>query len=334
VTKIIHRRTALAMGVAAGVLAPPTFVRGGRAQGAYAVGKTARIVVPFAAGGTSDRVGRVVAEILTGAMARTFIIENNTDSSGNVCAEIVAKALPDGLTLLLGTVGTAVTNQYIYKTLSYDSVGSFAPIALVGELANVIVVHSAFPVRTLQEFVDYSRAQGPKTVSYGSPGIGSTGHLAMEYLQNQAGIELKHVERRSRSQLIKDLLAGRILAAMDNLPPYLQHIQSGTLRALGVTSAKRWFAAPYIPTIAEQDYSGFDATLWWYVAAPAGTRIDVVRKLSDEIVAGISAEPAIRRIRGAGASELPGNSEELARYMVAENKKWKYVIDAAKLQRQ
>ena len=333
-TKIIHRRTALAIGIAAGTLATPMFVREGRAQGVYSAAKTARIVVPFAAGGTTDMVGRVVADILTGAMGRTFIIENKTDSSGNVSAEIVAKALPDGLTLLLGTVGTAVTNQYIYKAVPYDSVGSFAPIALVGELANVIVVHSAFPARTLQEFVDYSRAQGPKSVSYGSPGIGSTGHLAMEYLQNQAGIKLEHVVRHSRSQLIKDLLAGRILAAMDNLPPYLQHIQSGTLRALGVTSAKRWFAAPDIPTIAEQDYAGFDAALWWYVAAPAGTRIDVVKKLSDETVAGIGAEPAIRRIRGAGASELAGNAEDLARYMVAENKKWKYVIDAAKLQRQ
>ena len=119
----------------------------------------------------------MVAEIVSSAIGQTFVIENKTDSSGNVCAEIVARALPDGLTLLFGTVGTAVTNQYVYKTLSYDSIGSFAPIALVGELANVIVVHSTFPARTLEEFVDHSRARGPKTVSYGSPGIGSTGHL-------------------------------------------------------------------------------------------------------------------------------------------------------------
>jgi tripartite-type tricarboxylate transporter receptor subunit TctC len=333
-TKLIPRRTALAIGIAAGALATPMFGRGSQAEGAYTAGKTARIVVPFATGGTTDLVARVVGEILTGTMGQTFVIENKSDSSGNECAEIVAKALPDGLTLLFGTVGTAVTNQYLYKTVSYDSVLSFAPIALVGELANVIVVHSAFPARTLQEFVDYSRAQGYRKVSYGSPGIGSTGHLAMEYLQIEAGIKLEHVVHRSRSHLIKDLLEGRILATMDNLPPYLQHIQSGTVRALGVTSAKRWFAASDIPTIAEQGYTDFDASLWWYIAAPAGTRIDVVKKLSDGIVAGIRAEPAIRRIRGAGASELPGNAEELAGYMVAENKKWKYVIDAAKLQRQ
>jgi tripartite-type tricarboxylate transporter receptor subunit TctC len=333
-TKIIRRRTALAIGFTAGALATPMFSRGVRTQGAHTADKTARILVPFAAGGTTDIVGRVIAEIVSGAIGQTFVIENKTDSSGNACAEIVAKALPDGLTLLLGTVGTAVTNQYVYRTLSYDSVGSFAPIALVGELANVIVVHSAFPTRTLEEFVDYSRARGPKTVSYGSPGIGSTGHLAMEYLQNQTGMKLDHVAHGSRSQLIKELLGGRILAAMDNLPPYLQHIESGTLRALGVTSAKRWFTAPSIPTIAEQGYMGFDAALWWYVAAPAGTRVDVVKKLSDEIVAGIGAEPAIRRIRGAGASELPGNAEHLTQYMVTENKKWKYVIDAARLQRQ
>jgi len=329
--KVIHRRTVIAAGIAGGVLAAP---RHGWAKGSYPTHKTKRIVVPFAAGGTADCLGRVVAQILTESMSSTFVVENWTGAGGNLSAEIVAKAAPDGQTLLLGTVGTAVTNQYLYKNISYDSEWSFTPVALVAEVTNVVVVHPSFPASTLREFVDYCKGRGLDKVSYGSPGVGGTGHLAMEYLQSQAGIRLRHVAYDSRSLMIKDLLAGHILIAMDNLPPYLRHIQSGALRALGVSSAGRWFAAPDVPSIAEQGYPDFDAALWWYIAAPAGTRLEVVKKLSDEIVKGIKSETAIRKIREAGALEHPGNTEDLAMHVTAERIKWRKVIEAAKLEPQ
>jgi tripartite-type tricarboxylate transporter receptor subunit TctC len=329
--KVIHRRTVIAAGIAGGVLAAP---RHGWAKGSYPTHKTKRIVVPFAAGGTADCLGRVVAQILTESMSSTFVVENWTGAGGNLSAEIVAKAAPDGQTLLLGTVGTAVTNQYLYKNISYDSEWSFTPIALVAEVTNVVVVHPSFPASTLREFVDYCKGRGLDKVSYGSPGVGGTGHLAMEYLQSQAGIRLRHVAYDSRSLMIKDLLAGHILIAMDNLPPYLRHIQSGALRALGVSSARRWFAAPDVPSIAEQGYPDFDAALWWYIAAPAGTRLEVVKKLSDEIVKGIKSETAIRKIREAGALEHPGNTKDLAMHVTAERIKWRKVIEAAKLEPQ
>jgi tripartite-type tricarboxylate transporter receptor subunit TctC len=331
VAKIIHRRTVIAAGIAGGLLAAP---RHGWAKGSYPTHKTRRIVVPFAAGGTADCLGRVVAQILTESMSSTFVVENWTGAGGNVSAEIVAKAAPDGQTLLLGTVGTAVTNQYLYKNISYDCGWSFAPVALVAEVTNVVVVHPSFPASTLREFVEYCKGRGLDKVSYGSPGVGGTGHLAMEYLQARAGIRLKHVAYDSRSLMIKDLLAGRILIAMDNLPPYLRHIQSGALQALGVTSARRWFAAPDVPSIAEQGYPDFEAALWWYIAAPAGTRLEVVKKLSDEIVKGIKSETAIRKIRESGALEHPGNTEDLAKHITAERIKWKKVIEAAKLEPQ
>jgi len=329
--KMIHRRTVIAAGIAGGVLAAP---RRGWAMGSYPIHKTKRIVVPFAAGGTADCLGRVVAQILTESMSSTFVIENWTGAGGNVSAEIVARAAPDGQTLLLGTVGTAVTNQYLYKYVPYDSEWSFTPVALVGEVTNVVVVHPTFPASSLKEFVEYCKGQGPNKVAYGSPGAGGTGHLSMEYLQSQAGIRLKHVAYGSRSRMIEDLLAGHILVAMDNLPPYLRHIRSGALRALGVSSARRWFAAPDVPSIAEQGYPDFEAALWWYVAAPAGTRLEVVKKLSDEIVKGIKSETAIRKIRESGASERPGNAEDLAKHITAERIKWKMVIEAAKLEPQ
>lgn len=328
-TKMIRRRTAIAAALAA-----PMLARHGWAQSVYPGGKTVRVVVPFAAGGTTDILGRVVAQLLTEQMGGTFVVDNKTGAGGNVGAELVAKSAPDGMTLLLGTVGTAVTNQYLYKTMPYDSVKSFAPVALVGEVANVLAVHPSFPAKSLKEFVDYCKAQGPNKVSYGSPAVGGTGHLAMEYLSSLAGIKLEHVVYRGSSLVMKDLLAGHILTTMDNLPPYLQHIQSGGLRALGVSSAKRWFAAPDVPTIAEQGYAGFDAAPWWYVAAPAGTPPEIVSRLSAEIVKGTKSEAVIKKIRDAGASELTGDAEALTKQMVAENAKWKKVIEAAKLEPQ
>jgi len=330
-TKMIRRRTTIAAALAA-----PMLARHGWAQsaGAYPAGKTVRIVVPFAAGGTTDILGRIVAQLLTEQMGGTFVVDNKTGAGGNVGAELVAKSAPDGMTLLLGTVGTAVTNQYLYKTMPYDSVKSFAPVALVGEVANVLAVHPSFPAKTVKEFVDYCKAQGPNKVSYGSPAVGGTGHLAMEYLSSLAGIKLEHVVYRGSSLVMKDLLAGHILTTMDNLPPYLQHIQSGALRALGVSSAKRWFAAPDVPTIAEQGYVGFDAAPWWYVAAPAGTPPEIVSRLSAEIVKGTKSEAVIKKIRDAGAAELSGDAEALTKQMVAENAKWKKVIEAAKLEPQ
>jgi tripartite-type tricarboxylate transporter receptor subunit TctC len=332
-TKMIRRRTAIAAALAAPMLARHGWAQSAGA-GAYPGGKTVRIVVPFAAGGTTDILGRVVAQLLTESMGGTFVVDNKTGAGGNVGAELVAKAAPDGMTLLLGTVGTAVTNQYLYKTMPYDSVKSFAPVALVGEVANVLAVHPSFPAKTLKEFVNYCKAQGPNKVSYGSPAVGGTGHLAMEYLSSLAGIKLEHVVYRGSSLVMKDLLAGHILDTMDNLPPYLQHIQSGALRALGVSSAKRWFAAPDVPTIAEQGYAGFDAAPWWYVAAPAGTPPEIVNRLSAEIVKGNRYETMIKKIRDAGASELSGDAAALTKHMVAENAKWKKVIDAAKLEPQ
>jgi len=329
--KTIHRRTVIATAIAGGALAAPM---PGWAKGSYPTHKARRIVVPFAAGGTADCLGRVVAQILTESTSSTFVTENWTGAGGNLSAEIVAKAPPDGQTLLLGTVGTAVTNQYLYKNISYDSEWSFAPVALVAEVTNVLVVHPTFPASTLKELVEHCQGQRPGKVSYASPGAAGIGHLAMEYLQSQAGVRLRHVAYGSRSEMIRDLLTGHILVAMDNLPPYLRHIRSGALRALGVSSAGRWFAAPDVPSIAEQGYPDFEAALWWYIAAPAGTRLEVVKQLSDEIVKGIKSETAIRKIRDAGALERPGSTEDLAKHMVAERSKWKHVIEAAKLEPQ
>jgi tripartite-type tricarboxylate transporter receptor subunit TctC len=329
--RMIHRRTAIATAIAAGAVAVPWQCW---AKGSYPAEPAKRIVVPFAAGGIADCLGRLVARILSESMSSTFVIENWSGAGGNLSAEIVAKARPDGRTLLLGTVGIAVTNHYLYRNISYDGEASFAPVALVAEVPNMLVVHPTFPASTFEEFVRYCRQHSWDELSYGSPGMGATGHLAMEYLQGQAGIKLKHVAYGGRSRMIRDLLAGKIQIAMDNLPAYLSHARSGALRALAVSSPERWFAAPDVPSIAEQGYPDFEVSHWWYIAAPAGMRLDLVKKLSDTIVQGLKSDPVVRQIRACGAAERAGNTEELARHIGAERTKWKKVIEAARLKPQ
>lgn len=327
------RRRSLVAGALAAPLAAPMLARHGWAQSAYP-DKQIKMVVPFAPGGTTDLLGRIVAQYLTEQWGQQVIVENKTGAGGNVGAELVAKSPPDGYTLLLGTIGTAVTNNFLYKSMPFDSVKSFTPLALVGEVANVLAVHPSFPAKTLQEFVAYCKKQGPNKVSYGSPAVGGSGHLAMEYFGELAGIKLEHVVYRGSSLVMKDLLAGHIQVTMDNLPPYLQHIQSGALRALGVSTAKRWFSLPDCPTIAEQGYPGFDAAPWWYVSGPAGLPPEIAAKLSAEITKGIKSEGVIKKIRDAGAAELPGDAAALVKHMQSEYAKWQKVVTAAKLEPQ
>jgi tripartite-type tricarboxylate transporter receptor subunit TctC len=324
----IMRRTALG-----GLLAAP-FVAPSVIRADTYPSKPIRMVVPFAAAGTTDLLGRIVAEILQNAWGAKVVVENKSGAGGNVGAQAVATAPADGYTLMLGTVGTAVTNQFLYKKMPYDTATAFAPVALFGEVANVLVVNPKVPAKTAREFIDYCRKEGTNKVSFGTPGIGSTGQLAMEYFKARADFTAEHVGYRGSALVLQDLLPGNIPSAMDNLPPYLPHIQTGALRALGVTSSKRWFALPDVPTIAEQGFDGFDAAPWWYVAAPTGTPKEIVQKLSAEIVKGGKSEAVIKKVRDAGAGELVGTDEELTEQIKKETVKWKKVIDAAHLEPQ
>lgn len=332
-TTLLGRRTLLSSALAAGTAGAMVFPRGiGHADVPPALrdGTASRIVVPFASGGAADILARVVADILSARMGLPFVVENRADAGGAFSAEM-AKAAPDGRTLLMGTMCTAVTNQYLQKHLPYATTESFAPVALVGEMANVLVVNRNFPARTLQEFVDHCKRLGPHKVAYTSGGAGSAGHLAMEYLQNRAEVRLAHAAEGSRARPLDELQAGRVMVAMDSLPTYLNRIGSGQLRALCVTSANRCFVAPEIPTVAEQGFGAFDATQWWYVAVPAGTRRDYVAALSEAIVTGLKLRWAVARIRGVGVQERPGTSEDLFLHIAAENMKWKNVIASAGL---
>ena len=323
---ITRRRALLAGGT---LLAAPAVSRAGFAQGAYP-NKPIRIIVGFAPGGATDILARIVANHLQAAWNAQVVVENRPGAGGNVGADIVAKAAPDGYTLLLGTVGSAVTNQFLYKSMPFDTAKAFAPVALVGEVANVLAVHPEVPAKSVQEFIALAKSK-PGKMDYGSPAIGGTGHLAMEYFKALTGIQLEHIVYKGSSLVIQDLLAGRIPCTIDNLPVYLPHIRTGAVRALAVTSSTRWFSLPDVPTIAESGVPGYDAAPWWYVSAPTGTPAEIVSKLSDEIVRGIKLPETDKKIRDAGAAPLPGSADALARHIAAETVKWKKVVDAAGL---
>jgi tripartite-type tricarboxylate transporter receptor subunit TctC len=311
------------------LLAMPAVARLGLAQTGYP-SKPIRIIVGFAPGGATDILARLVANHLQTTWNAQVVVENRPGAGGNIGAAAVAKAPPDGYTLLLGTVGSGVTNQFLYKEMPYDTAKDFAPVALVGEVANVLVVHPEVKAKNVQEYVALAKSK-PGAMNYGSPAVGGTGHLAMELFKVRTGIEAEHIVYKGSSLVIQDLLPGRLQSAMDNLPVYLPHIRSGGLRALGVSSSKRWFSLPDVPTIAEQGVADYDAAPWWYVSAPAGTPADVVNRLSEEIVRGVKSADMEKRMRDAGASPLPGNAQDLAKHTAAETIKWKKVVDAAGL---
>jgi tripartite-type tricarboxylate transporter receptor subunit TctC len=326
----IKRRAVIAAG--AGLLAAPALVRGSLAQGAYP-DKQIKIIVAFAPGGATDILARIVADHLSKAWNTQVIVDNKAGAGGNLGSDLVAKAAPDGYTLLLGTVGSAVTNQFLYKTMPFDTATAFTNIALVGEVANVLAVHPGVEAKNLQEYIALAKAK-PGQMNYGSPAIGGTGHLAMEYLQARTGMKLEHIVYRGSSLVLQDLLAGSIPSTMDNLPAYIPHIKTGKVRALGVSTAKRWFAMPDIPTIAEQGVEGYDAAPWWYVSGPAGLPADIVKKLSDEIVKGVGSPDVEKRIKDAGLAPIIGGSEALTKHIASETVKWKKVADAAGLKPQ
>jgi tripartite-type tricarboxylate transporter receptor subunit TctC len=289
-----------------------------------------RLVVPFAPGGTTDILARLVGAKLSEVYGQQFVIENRAGAGGNIGAEIVAKAPGDGYTILMGTPGTQAINQYVYRTMPYDTVNDFAPVSLVALVANVLAVNPQVPAKDLKELVALARAK-PGTLNFATPGNGTTGHLSTELLKTMAGIDLTHVPYRGSGPALQDLLAGQVQMTIDNIPSALPHIQAGSLRALAVTSGRRWFALPDVPTMAEAGVAGYEATSWFVVMAPAKTPSDIVGRLSAEIDAQLKTEDMRKRFRDVGAEPVGGTPRELAAFLAAEQAKWKGVVEAAKI---
>ena len=298
-----------------------------QAQGQYPA-KPIRIIVAYTPAGTTDILARAIGQKLTEAWKQPVIVDNRPGANGNIGTEAAAKSPADGYTLLMGTAGTHGVNPGLYPKLPYDAVKDFAPISLTAIVPNILVVHSSLPVKNVQELVAYAK-KNPGKLSFGSPGVGSTGHLSSELFKTLAGINMVHVAYKGSAPTLQDLMGGQIQIVIDNIPPYLPHVKAGKIRALAVTPAKRSPAAPDLPTMAEAGVKGYDAASWFGLLAPAGTPAEIVERLSEETRRILNLPDVRDKLLSLGAQPAGSTPEEFTRFIESEIAKWDRVIRSA-----
>ena len=317
-------RAILTAGVvlAALVLAPVTL----RAQSYPS--KSIRLIIPFPPGGSTDILGRSLAQKLSEAWGQQVLVDNRGGAGGTIGADLAAKAPADGYTLLMGHIGTLAVNVSLYPKLSYDPVRDFAPVSMVALVPNVLVVHPALPVKNVTELIAYAKAN-PGKLNYSSGGNGSAAHLAVEYFKLQTKTEIVHVPYKGTGPSVTDLIAGQVSMTMTGAPAVMPHVQSGRLRALGVSSPQRIPALAQIPTVAESGVPGFDATQWYGVVAPVGTPKDIVARLNAEIRKIMQSKEMLERLNTEGAISAAGTPEQFDAYIKSEIARWGAVVKAA-----
>ncbi|MDB5873032.1 MAG: tctC [Ramlibacter sp.] len=321
----MNRRFVLAAaGLAMGLAALPAV-----AQSTWP-NKPVRIVVPFAAGGTTDILARAVAPELSKAFGQQFIVDNRAGAGGNVGAEIVARAAPDGYTLLMGTVGTHGINRALYDKLPYDPIKDFAPITLVAGVPNVMVMQTekarSLGINNVADFIKYAKAH-PGKLNMASSGNGNSIHLAGELFKSMSGTYMVHFPYRGSGPALLDMVGGTMDVMFDNLPSSMPQIKAGKLKALAVTSSKRSAALPDVPTIEEAaGLKGFDATSWFGLLAPAGTPPDIVNRIQQEVAKSLNTPAIKEKMLGQGAIPSGDTPAEFARHIDAEHKKWAKVV--------
>ncbi len=276
-TMMNRRRAAQTVGAA--LLLPAA--HGAHAQAAWP-SKPIRYIVPFAPGGTTDILARVVSEKLGPALGTTIVVENKAGQGGSVGAAELARAAPDGYTIGGGTISSHAINASLYAKLPYDPITSFAPITLYATQPNVLLLHPSVPANTLAEFIALAKAQ-PDKFSFGSAGTGTSQHISGELFKTLAGVRMQHIPYRGSGQMIPELLGGTLTVAVDNIATALPHMKAGKLRALAVTTAQRSSAAPEVPTFAEAGLPGYELSSWQAVFAPAGTPPAIIERLYTEI---------------------------------------------------
>jgi len=301
-------------------------VAGAQAQSAAQAypNKPIRIVVTFTSGGAPDIIARLLGERFTAAWGQPVIIDNKPGSGGNIGADFVAKAAPDGYTMVVGTVGTHSINGALYAKMPYDMVKDFSPVSLLATTPNMLVVHNDVPARTVKELIDLGKREGK--MSFASSGSGTSIHVSGELFKSMTGIDMTHIPYKGRASALPDLLGGRVTMMFDNMPSSLPLVREGKLRALGVTSLNRSAAAPEIPTIAESGLPGFEAVSWFAMFAPPGTPKPVVDKIQAEINRILKMPEVAKRLTDIGLEPVGSTPEDLAAYQRSEIVKWAKVV--------
>ncbi len=287
--------------------------------------KPIRLVVPFSAGGNTDIVARLFAQELSKSLGQPVVVDNKPGAAGNIGADAVAKAPPDGYTFVMGTVGTHAINASLYKKMPYDTVKDFIPVTLLASVPNVLVIDPALPIKSVKELVAYGKAH-PGKLNFASSGVGTSIHLSGEMFRITTGIDMTHVSYKGSPPALTDLMGGQVQLMFDNLPTSLQYIKSGKLRALAVTTAKRVSALPDVPTMIESGFPGFETGSWFGVFAPAGTPKEIIAKLDAELLRIFKTPEMQEKLLLQGAQPVGLGPDEFAAHVKSEMAKWGKVV--------
>lgn len=312
----------LALSAAAGLS-----LNAANAAEAYPTKKPVTIVAGFPPGGAADQLARLLANRFSIAFKQSFVVENKAGAAGTIGAGAVAKAAPDGYTLLLGVTASQAIAPSIYKDLPYAPEKDFAPISLVAQIPVVMAVHPSVTAKSAQEFVAESKARSTP-YSYASSGTGAIPHLTGELFQRSTGVKIMHVPYKGAAPAMTDLLAGRVELMFDHLPSILPHIRAGKLRPLGIAGAHRAAALPDLPTLSEQGISGVEVSSWFGLFAPAGTPKEVVEQLHAEVVKTLATPEAKAQLQTIGAEPVGNSPAEFARIIGADSKRWSDLVKA------
>ncbi|WP_029043374.1 tripartite tricarboxylate transporter substrate binding protein [Cupriavidus sp. WS] len=301
----------------------------GAADDAYP-NKAVRIVVPFAPGGSTDVVARIVAEKLAQQFKQPFLVDNRAGASGNIGAELVAKSPADGYTLLMGATGVLSINDHLYSRMNYDVARDFVPVSYVTQNANILVVSPSLPATTVPELVALAKSK-PGTLSFASSGPGSSTHLSGELFKAMSGVDILHVPYKGSSAALTDLLGGQVTMLFDNAPSSIGFVQQGKLRALAVTSRKRLPGLPNVPTVDEAGFKGYESLSWCGIVAPAGTPRAIVLKLNRAIDRILATDEVREKLVQLGVEPVGGPPEAFARLIQSEHEKWGKVVKTANI---
>jgi tripartite-type tricarboxylate transporter receptor subunit TctC len=290
--------------------------------------KPIRLVVPFAPGGSSTIVARSVAAEMSKGLGQEIYIENKGGGGGNLAMHDVARADPDGYTLIIGHVGSLAMTPFITPNLGYDVNRDFAPVSLLAKVPNIFVVHADVPAKDLRELVALAKSR-PGQLYYGSAGNGSAGHLAMEYLKLVSGMELQHVPYKGTGPNLVDLVAGRTHVTSAGTPPLMPHVKAGKLRVIAVGTPERLASLRDVPTVAEQGYPGFETSQWYGLNSPAKVPPAIVKRLADEAAKAVKAASVLERFRADDAEAVGSSPQQYAEFIAKEQARWKEVIQKA-----
>ena len=292
--------------------------------------KPVRIIVPVATGGIADYYARVIGAKLLDAWGQPVLVENRAGGGGNIGADVVAKAPPDGYALVMGFVGSHAVNQFLFAKMPYDTMRDFAPVAMVIEAEGILAVHPSLPVNSVQELIALARAK-PGSLSYASGGVGTASHLAGELFKSMTKTFMVHIPYRGNAPALADLIGGQTQLTFATLPTAIPHVRAGKLKGIAVIGSTRSAAAPQLPTIAESGVAGFAVNNWIGLFAPAGTPPEIVRRLNTEVMRIMQLPDITRRMEVEGERHTPNTPEQFAQFVRGEAAKWGKVVKEAGL---